>query len=192
MGVSIKKNKKKSLNLPQLINFSTRPNTENPSKSSLLELILTNAPHRYTDTGVFANDLRDHCTNAAIRSSKLQQTRPNNICKRDIFASQLLCSAIYDLVSVEWSMAALFDDVELALGYFYNKFRCTVNKKAPSQKVRVKGRNNPRFSSEIEKLLKERDIAWAKKTKTEADWLKFRPVRKKVYFISRVKNWRFT
>ena len=169
-----------SLNLTQLINSSTRPNTKNPSKSSLLDLILTNAPHKYTDTGVFANDLSDHCTIATIRNSKLPKTKPNIICKRD--GKNFCVSAfMYDLAALEWSRVALFDNVELDLEYFYDEFWRIVNKHAPFQKFRVKGRNNPWFSSEVGHLLKERDIAWARaqKTKTEADWLSFCQLRNK-------------
>lgn len=110
-----------SLHLTQLINSSTRPNTKNPSKSSLLDLILTNTPHKYTDTGVFANDLSDHCTIATIRNSKLPKTKPNIICKRDV-KNFCISAFMYDLAAFEWSRVALFDDVELALEYFYDEF----------------------------------------------------------------------
>lgn len=168
-----------SLNLTQLINSSTRPNTKSPSKSSLLHLILTNVPHKHMDPGVFASDLSDHCTIAAIRNSKLPKSRPNIICKKDV-KNFCISAFMHDLAAVEWNRVALFDDIELGLGYFY-EIRCMVNKHAPFRKFRVKGRNNFWFSSEIGNLLKERDIAWARarKTNTEADWLKFWQLRNK-------------
>lgn len=85
-----------SLNLTQLINSSTRPNIKNLSKSSLLDLILTNAPHKHTDVGVFANNLSDHCTIAAIRNSKLPKSKPNYICERDV-KNVCISAFMYDL-----------------------------------------------------------------------------------------------
>lgn len=55
------------LNLTQLINYPTRPNVKNPEKSSLLDIIITNPPHKYIASGVFANIISDHCPIACIR-----------------------------------------------------------------------------------------------------------------------------
>jgi len=59
------------LNLTQLINTPTRPNPKCPEKSSLIDLILTNAPFKYSEIGVFANDVSDHCVMAAVRDTKV-------------------------------------------------------------------------------------------------------------------------
>lgn len=42
-----------SMNLTQLINSPTRPNLKCPDKSTLIDLILTNGPHKYSVVGVF-------------------------------------------------------------------------------------------------------------------------------------------
>jgi len=44
----------------------TRPNSKHPEKSTLIDLLLTNAPHKFSEIGVFANDISDHCTIAAV------------------------------------------------------------------------------------------------------------------------------
>lgn len=71
------------LNLSQLIDSPTRPNIKYPSRSSLLDLIITNAPHKYTDVGVFANDLSDHCAIAVVRNARLPKTKPRILLKRE-------------------------------------------------------------------------------------------------------------
>jgi len=40
---------------------------------------LTNTPHKYSDVGVFANDISDHCVTAAVRNTKLTKTKPRII-----------------------------------------------------------------------------------------------------------------
>ena len=47
----------------------------------------------------------------------------------------------------------LFDDVELALKYFYDTFNFFINKHPPLRKFRVKGRNNPWFTAELSSLI---------------------------------------
>ncbi len=72
-----------SFNLTQLISGPTRPNLKCPEKSSLLDLFLTNAPHKYSDIGIFANDLSDHCVIATVRQAKLPKARLRIVFKRD-------------------------------------------------------------------------------------------------------------
>ena len=72
-----------SLNLSQLIDSPTRPNIKYPSRSSLLDVIITNAHHRYTDVGVFGNDLSDHCAIAVVRNAKLPKTKLRILLKGD-------------------------------------------------------------------------------------------------------------
>lgn len=81
-----------SLNLTQLINSSTWPNTKSPFKSSLLDLILTNVPQKYMDTGVFANDLSVplyHCSYKKFQASKGPILYAKEMLKT--FVSQLFC-----------------------------------------------------------------------------------------------------
>lgn len=54
-------------------------NLKNMDKSTLLDIILTNAPHKYTAVGVFCNDVSDHCTIACVRSCKLPKAKPQFI-----------------------------------------------------------------------------------------------------------------
>ena len=48
-----------SLNFTQVIESPTRLNTRCLEKSSLIDLLITNQPHKYTATGVFANDVNE-------------------------------------------------------------------------------------------------------------------------------------
>ena len=176
-----------SFNLTQLIDSPTRPNIKCPEKSSLIDLFLTNTPHKYSDVGIFANDMSDHCAIAVVRQAKLPKSRSRIIFKRDLkhFCEQAFH---HDLWDFDWSRISLFNDVELAWKYFHDAFTNIINKHAPFRKFRVKGRDNPWFSSQLSSLQQERDIAWAKarKSNSHADWLIFRQLRNR--FTSLVKQ----
>ena len=71
------------LNLTRLISSSTRPDTRNPEKSTLIDIILTNKPHKFTASGVFSLDLSDHCPIFCIRDTRQKKVPSNVIVKRD-------------------------------------------------------------------------------------------------------------
>ncbi len=55
----------------QLSNAPTRLNPKVQHKSTLLDLIITNAAHTFTSTGIFCNDISDHCVIACVRDTKI-------------------------------------------------------------------------------------------------------------------------
>ena len=134
-----------SVNFTQLINSPTRPNLKCPEKSTLIDLILTNVPHKFSAVGVFCNDLSDHCVVAAIRNTKVPKLKPRVICKRNLkhFNEQ---GFYHDLFHFNWSRIMLIPDVETAWTFFNDGFMQSVNTHAPFKRYRVKGRDNPWFS----------------------------------------------
>lgn len=60
-----------SLNLAQLINVPTRRNLTSENKSTLLDLFLTNACHKYSSVGMFCNDVSDHFAIACVSNTKI-------------------------------------------------------------------------------------------------------------------------
>ena len=67
-----------TLHLTQLINSPTRLNTKHMDKSTLPGVILTNCPHKYSATGIFCNDVSDHCALACVRNCNPLKTKPTN------------------------------------------------------------------------------------------------------------------
>lgn len=47
--------------LEQLLKSATRVNQKFLDRSTLLDLILTNAPQKFMSVGLFCNDISDHC-----------------------------------------------------------------------------------------------------------------------------------
>uniref|UniRef100_A0A3P9K1B3 Reverse transcriptase domain-containing protein n=1 Tax=Oryzias latipes TaxID=8090 RepID=A0A3P9K1B3_ORYLA len=169
-----------SINLTQLVNLPTRPNLKCLDKSTLIDLILTNVPHKFSSLGVFCNDLSDHCVVAAVRNTKIPKYKPLIIYKRNL---KLFNQQAYhhDLSAVNWKNIDLLPDVELAWTFFETSFMQIVNKHAPLRRHRVKGRENPWFSPELADTMHERNMAWAcaRKTGASNDWSVFRQLRNK-------------
>ncbi|XP_055755262.1 uncharacterized protein LOC129834369 [Salvelinus fontinalis] len=175
-----------SMNLTKLINSPTRTNLKCPEKSTLIDLILTNVPRKYSVVGVFCNDLSDHCAVVAVRNSKVPKTNPCFFHKRNLkcFNEQAF---FHDLFYFDWSEIELIPDVETAWIIFHDAFPQIVNKHAPFRRFRVKGRDNPWFSSELSCIIHNRNLAWAKARKScsDADCLIFRQLRNKCSFLLR-------
>lgn len=66
----------------QLVDSPTRPNMKSMEKSTLIDLVITNVPHKYSSVSVFANDISDHCVVAVVRNMKLPQQNPKIITRR--------------------------------------------------------------------------------------------------------------
>lgn len=73
-----------SINLTQLVQMPSRPNTKNLDKPTLIDLILTNDPHKFSTLGVFCNDLSDHCVVAAVRDPKIPKYKLHIIVNRSL------------------------------------------------------------------------------------------------------------
>ncbi len=167
-----------SLNLFQIVDSPTRPNFKNPEKSSLIDVILTNVPHKYSTASIFANDISDHCVVATVRNTKIPKIKPRIIVKRNMkhFSGQ---EFLHDLSNYDWEKNYISAEVDSAWNLFHEGFTNIINKYAPLKKYRVKGRNNAWFSPDLANILHERNVAWAKarKSNQNSDWLVFRQLR---------------
>lgn len=120
-------------NLFQLVDSPTRPNLTFPENSTLLDLALTNAPHKYSLASVFANDISDHCVVVVVRDTKLPKQKPRIVTKRCMkhFNKQ---GFLHDLAQFDWDKIMSILDNESAWKYFYDYFILIINKYAPLQK----------------------------------------------------------
>ena len=70
-----------ALNLTQIIKEPTRYNPKSVTMGTLLDIILTNLPFKYT-SAVFNQDLSDHCLIACMRNGSAGQTTTPNHCQK--------------------------------------------------------------------------------------------------------------
>ena len=71
------------LNLLDILSKPTRQNVKNPAKSTLIDVILTNKPHKYLACGIFAQYISDHRAIACIRDTRLPKFKLQIILKRN-------------------------------------------------------------------------------------------------------------
>lgn len=119
-----------SLNLKPLINCATRINPLQPGKDILIDVILTNAAHKYVAVGVFSNDMSDHCAIACVRSTKLPKLEGQIVLRRSFrhFSEQAF---LQDLSRVKWLQIELIPTIEDAVAFFKQHFLTPANKHAP-------------------------------------------------------------
>jgi hypothetical protein len=98
--LAIIQSKLDALNLTQMINEPTRYNPKYVNTGTLIDIILTNLPTKYT-SAVFNQDLSDHCLIACIRNGSAVKRPPLITVKRFLkhFSQQTF---LIDLAQVPW------------------------------------------------------------------------------------------
>ena len=125
-----------ALNLTQIIKEPTSYNPKSVTMGTLLDIILTNLPSKYT-SAVFNQDLSDHCLIACLRNESAFKRPPLITVKRSLkhFSEQAF---LIDLARVSWKDIDLISSVEDAWLFFKSVFLIIFNKHAPFKKCRTK------------------------------------------------------
>ena len=118
-----------ALNLTQIIKEPSRYNAKSVNKGTVIDVILTNWPSKYT-CAVFNQDLSDHCLIACIRSGAAVTRPPLLTVKRSLtpFCEQAF---LIDLARVSWKDIDLILSVEDAWSFFKSNFLTILDKHAP-------------------------------------------------------------
>uniref|UniRef100_A0A8K9X1H2 Reverse transcriptase domain-containing protein n=1 Tax=Oncorhynchus mykiss TaxID=8022 RepID=A0A8K9X1H2_ONCMY len=155
---AILQSKLDALNLTQIINEPTRYLPKALNTGTLIDIILTNFPSKYT-SAVFNQDLSDHCLIACIRNGSAVKRPPLITVKRSLkhFSEQAF---LIDLAGVSWKDIDLIPSVEDAWIFFLNAFLTILNKHAPFKKFRTRNRYSPWFSPDLTALNQHKNILW--------------------------------
>uniref|UniRef100_A0A8C7M5K3 Reverse transcriptase domain-containing protein n=3 Tax=Oncorhynchus mykiss TaxID=8022 RepID=A0A8C7M5K3_ONCMY len=155
---AILQSKLDALNLTQIINEPTRYLPKALNTGTLLDIILTNFPSKYT-SAVFNQDLSDHCLIACIRNGSAVKRPPLITVKRSLkhFSEQAF---LIDLAGVSWKDIDLIPSVEDAWIFFKNAFLTILNKHAPFKKFRTRNRYSPWFSPDLTALNQHKNVLW--------------------------------
>ena len=110
----------------------TRYNTKSVNMGTLIDIIRTNLPSKYT-SDVFNQDLSDHCLIACIRYGSAVKRPPLITVKRSLkhFREQAF---LIDLAGVSWKDIDLIPSVEDSWSFFKSAFLTILNKHAPFKK----------------------------------------------------------
>ena len=127
-----------ALNLTQMIKLRNRYNTNSVNMSTLIEIILTNLPSKYT-SAVFNQNLGDHCLIDCIHYGSAVKRPPLITVKRSLkhFCEQAI---LIDLALVSWKDIDLIPSVEDAWSFFKSNFLTILNKHSLFTKCRTKNR----------------------------------------------------
>lgn len=166
-----------ALNLSQIINAPTRFQSKSMDNGTLIDVILTNIPSKYT-SAVFCQGLSDHCCIACTRNGTITKRPPLIIYKRLLkhFNEQAF---LHDLAQEEWSRIDLIPTVEDAWTFFKTTFSSALNRHAPFKKIRTKNRYSLWFSTELSEMIREKHVLWrrARASGSVSDWQSFRELR---------------
>ncbi|XP_055790900.1 uncharacterized protein LOC129862869 [Salvelinus fontinalis] len=166
---AILQSKLDALNLTQIIKEPTRYSSKFVNKGTLIDIILTNLPCKYT-SAVFNQDLSDHCFIACVRNGSAVK-RPLKHFSEQAF--------LIDLGRVSWKDIDLILSVEDAWLFFKNAFLTILNKHAPFKKCRTENRFSPWFTPDLTALDQHKNILWrsALASNSPHDMQLFREVR---------------
>ena len=114
-----------ALNLTQIFKEPTRYNPKFVTMDTLIDIILTNLPSKYT-SAVFNQDISDYCLIACICYGSAIKRPSLNTVKRSLKQAFLI-----DLARVSWKDIDLIPSVEHAWSFFKSNFRTILNKHAP-------------------------------------------------------------
>ncbi|CAH1245976.1 ANTXR1 [Branchiostoma lanceolatum] len=178
--------------LHDLTNLITEPTRVTENSSTLLDVILTSNPSKYSKSGVFKCGLSDHHLIYTYRGLKQPKPPPKWITAR-IFKRFDEEQFKKDLARVPWSTVAVFDSVQDMWSAWKSLFESVCNKHAPVKKFRVKGTDCPPWlSQDVRELMSLRDQAryTAEKTQRPTDWETYKKLRNhtKRLILSKKRN----
>jgi hypothetical protein len=138
------------LNFTQMINEPTRSNPKSVNTGTLIDIILTNLPSKYTSV-VFNQDLSDHCLIVCVRNGSGVKRPPLITVKRSLkhFSEQAF---LIDLAQVSWKDIDLIPSVEDTRLLFKSAFLTISNKHASFKKFRTRNRYSPWFTPDLTAL----------------------------------------
>jgi hypothetical protein len=116
-----------------MIKEPTRFNPKSVTMGTLLDIILTNLPSKYTSV-VFNQDLSDHCLIACVRNGSAVKRPPLITVKRSLkhFSEQAFLT---NLARVSWKDIDLIRSVEDTWLLFKSTFLSILDKHAPIQNM---------------------------------------------------------
>ncbi|CAH1256204.1 ACSS3 [Branchiostoma lanceolatum] len=178
--------------LHDLTNLITEPTRVTENSSTLLDVILTSNPNKYSKSGVFKCGLSDHHLIYTYRGLKQPKPPPKWITAR-IFKRFDEEQFKKELARVPWSTVAVFDSVQDMWSAWKSMFESVCNKHAPVKKFRVKGTDCPPWlSQDVRELMSLRDQAryTAEKTQRPTDWETYKKLRNhtKRLILSKKRN----
>jgi hypothetical protein len=110
-----------ALNLTQIINEPTRYNPNSVNMGTLIDIILTNLPSKYTSV-VFNQDPSDHCLISCIHNGSMVKRPPLITSSQRSLKHFCEQAFLIDLARVSWTDIDLIPSVEDAWLFYKSAF----------------------------------------------------------------------
>ena len=148
-----------SYSLQQLISVPTRI-TENTA--TLNDHVLTNLPHKITQSGVIELNLSDHeliyCTRKTTKF-KLNKYNELNIRSMKNYTAE---NFVEHLKKIDFPNYKTYSCVNMAYLDFITKLIDVIGSLCPTKKIRIKSKTKPGFDSEVISIINKRDACYKK------------------------------
>ena len=169
--------------LTQVIKEATRITRDT---STLIDLFLTTHPNNITFTDVCSTSLSDHDMIVAVRKTNANKQPPRPIKCRS-YANYNKTAFCNDLLTVPWDDVLKKEDVNDAWKLWEKLFVDKCETHAPLVNKKVRGQCCPWLTSDLKKLMNERDyyLKKARRSGSEIDWSTYRRLRNQI--VNKIK-----
>lgn len=149
------KNMSDKLGLHQLIKEPTRICH---TRSSILDLIFTNRPAKYSISGVIHVAISDHSLIYTVRKN----TKPRKSHQQHIISNiprSKLPQYETDIKNIDWNSQLALDDPEQIIADFHNRLETIQKKHITTRKIRLRQNKLPWINTDILNLIKQKTTA---------------------------------
>lgn len=165
--------------LDQLISTPTRITS---NTRTLIDIILTNRPHRIVSSGVIHLSISDHSLVYAIRKISVSSKTSHTITEIRNFKNFCVDDFNDDLKNIPWGEVDKFDDPNQMWCCWKMMFLGVINKHAPLKKKRIRNKKSPWLNAGIKRSMIERDKlkSTAIRTNFSEDWSNYKKAKNRV------------
>ncbi|KAK3744231.1 hypothetical protein QZH41_004610 [Actinostola sp. cb2023] len=131
-----------------------KPTRITESSQTLIDVILTNKPHLFKDSGVYNPEISDHALVYGLMTENAI-LHPSNIISRS-FKNVNEDDLRQDLQSAPWHVAEIFDSVDDQYSYWNDLFNTILHDHAPIKKMKVRVKDVPYMTMEWKHAIRKK------------------------------------
>ena len=142
-----------SCSLYQLDQLIIEPTRVTGGSATLIDLFLTNKPENISNSGVIHLEISDHSMIFAVKSITVPKSRhtTREICDRRNIV-------IEEILQVPWDIVCQFDDPNVCWQVWKSFFLEILDRHAPIRCKRTRGTSVPWITSNVKRLMRNRDF----------------------------------
>ena len=127
------------------------------SSSTLLDVILTNRPDMFQNSGVYDPAISDHCLVYGLMKQRVHQHNSKVVTFRS-FKQVNFEQFHQDLETAPWSVMNMHDTIDEKYAYWKSLFMSIVDKHLPEKKMRFREKDVPYMTEDWKRAIKEKRL----------------------------------